>query len=152
MAATFRFIFRFRAGKPNIFIHNMIYHQKDNFAGFPMVYHVSLYLLCVRSYRQNSDVGVSGGQGKVAQVMIQITQERFGHDSIFLIAIQYSFKNTILQILKNSRRNSRWRPFIKMAASFSFSAILSRGISIFYGCYDIYLERQCCQLMDGAFH
>ena len=45
------------ARKKNIVIDDMIYHWKDNFVSSPMVYHVSLYLLCAQSYGQKSDAG-----------------------------------------------------------------------------------------------
>ena len=55
--------------------------------------------------------------------MVQIVEKRLEHDAIIPIAILYSFKNSIVYILKNSRRKS------KMAANFTFSAIQKREIS-----------------------
>ena len=52
---SFLFLFCSRDRKPNLFIYNMIYHWKDNFASSPMVYQLSLCVLCVQSYRQKSD-------------------------------------------------------------------------------------------------
>ena len=45
------------ARKADDYIDDMIYVWKGNCISFPMTYHVSLYLLCVQSYRQKSDVG-----------------------------------------------------------------------------------------------
>ena len=103
------------ARKADDYIDDMIYVWKGNFISFQMTYHVSLYLLCVQSYRQKSDVGA----------LTAIFQN--GHN-IYKIIFKLKFFPTVPSIedtcthLPNFKvirvQNPRWRLFFKMAAIF----------------------------------